>query len=86
MIRIGFAPQFTRKFKALDSELQIEVKEKVELFKNPANHTQLKVHKLHGKLKNCCSFSVNYKIRVVFQYEDKKTITCLNLGDHEIYK
>jgi plasmid maintenance system killer protein len=50
------------------------------------NHSSLKVHKLNGPLKGSYSFSVNYKIRIIFQYVSKKEVVLLTVGDHKIYK
>ncbi|KKT74606.1 MAG: Plasmid stabilization system [Candidatus Beckwithbacteria bacterium GW2011_GWC2_47_9] len=86
MIRIGFKPSFVRQLKNLEQSLKDEVLEKIELFKDRSNHTQLKVHKLHGSLADAWSFSVNYKIRIVFAYEGKNEAVLLAIGDHDIYK
>ncbi len=86
MIEIGYKPSFVRTFKLLESALQEEILEKLEVFKDIKNHKLLKVHKLHGRLKHCFSFSVNYKIRIVFQYESKREVVLLAIGDHDVYK
>jgi len=86
MFKIIYAPVFVRKFSKLDKYLQDEVIEKIELFKNKDNHILLKVHKLNGKMKNYYSFSVNYRIRVVFMWNDKGEALIFSIGDHDIYK
>lgn len=86
MIEISFKPSFVRQVKLLEEDLFEEVIEKIEFFKYKKNHSSLKVHKLHGKLSGCWSFSVNYKIRVVFQYLSKTEIVLLAVGDHDVYK
>ena len=86
MIDLIFLPIFVKLFNKLESDLQCEVLEKIELFKNPKNHVQLKVHKLHGSMKDRYSFSVNYKYRIIFKYTSKKEIALLAIGDHEIYR
>ena len=86
MIEVSFSPKFIRRYGALEKELGNEVYEKIELLKNSNNHTSLKVHKLKGRHSDCYSFSVNYKVRVIFEYLSKKEITLLTVGDHEIYK
>ncbi|MBI5742495.1 MAG: hypothetical protein HZA25_01490 [Candidatus Niyogibacteria bacterium] len=58
----------------------------MELFSAPENHHALKVHKLQGRLKGLLSFSVNYRVRIVFEYiEGGKSALFLTVGDHEIY-
>jgi mRNA-degrading endonuclease YafQ of YafQ-DinJ toxin-antitoxin module len=66
--------------------LREEAAERIVELASIGNHSKLKVHKLHGKFKNCFSFSVNYRTRIVFQYENKRTISLLTIGDHEIYR
>lgn len=83
MINILYAPTFVRMYKGLHPSLKEEVKEKINLFKNKKNHTILKTHKLKGSLKNTYSFSVNYQIRIVFEYGNKNTVNLLYIGDHD---
>jgi len=83
---VSFLPSFVKKLKSLELDLQDEVMEKIELFKDEKNHKQLKVHKLHGILSGRYSFSVNYKTRVIFLYFSKNEAVLLAVGDHEIYK
>ena len=70
-------------YSGLEPALQEEVKERIFLFKNENNHKSLKVHKLSGRLAGRFAFSVNYKIRIVFGYEDKKTVNLLYVGSHD---
>ena len=85
MIQISFKPTFVKQMNKLKKELVEEVFEKIELFKNEKNHKLLKIHKLHGKLSEHFSFSVNYKFRIVFKYERKSQVVFLDIGDHDIY-
>ena len=86
MITVSFKPTFVRQLKKLEGELVEEVLEKLELFKSSRNHKLLKVHKLHGKLVGFYSFSVNYKIRIVFEYLSENGVVLLSIGDHEVYR
>ena len=86
MIQVSFKAKFIKQIHKLEKDLLEEVLEKIELFKNEKNHKILKVHKLHGRLSNCFSFAVNYRTRVVFEYETKVQVTLLTIGDHDIYK
>ena len=85
-MKVHFKPTFIKKFKKLESALQEEVFEKIEIFKDEKNHKQLKVHKLNGVLSGRYSFSINYKFRIVFVYLSKKEAVLLSVGDHEVYK
>ena len=85
MFEIVISKQFARQFRKLDPNLKEEVVEKLELLKNPANHQTLKVHKLSGRLSEKYSFSVNYKIRVIFSYPISSEILLLLIGSHDLY-
>lgn len=86
MILLVYTPLFIRQFNKLEKDLQEEVLEKLNLFKDTTNHKYLKVHKLHGKLNSEYSFSVNYRYRIIFEYASKKSVDILAIGDHDIYK
>ena len=85
-MEVCFKPTFVRQFKILEKDLQDEILEKIELFKKPKHHKQLKVHKLKGRLKDRYSFYVNYKTRIVFQYLSKSKVVLLAIGNHDVYK
>ena len=86
-MEVSFKPSFLRQFKKLPFPLQDETHERIELFKSSANHVSLKVHKLHGELKDCYSFSVNYRYRIVFMWEvQNKSAVLLAIGDHAVYE
>lgn len=85
-MEIAYKPTFLRELKKLSHPLQEEAMEKIERFRNPKNHSSLKVHALHGKLKGYLSFSVNYRYRIVFLWEIKNKSTVLvAIGDHSVY-
>lgn len=86
MLSLIYAPVFIRQLNKLDIDFREEVVEKIEMFKDVSNHQYLKVHKLHGKLNNRYSFSVNYTHRIIFEYATKNSINILAIGDHNIYK
>lgn len=86
MLDIFYKPSFIKQYDKLEKSLKEEVKEKIVLFRNTRNHKLLKVHKLHGRLKNFWSFSVNYKYRIVFEYGRSKKVYLVDIGDHDIYK
>ena len=85
-MEVAFKPTFLRQFKKLPKNLQEEAHEKIKLFRHPANHPALKVHKLKGELSGYLSFSVNYRYRIVFKWESHSTSAVLfAIGDHTIY-
>jgi len=86
MLEIGYKPSFICLYNEAEVSLQEEIREKINLFKDKNNHKNLKVHKLHGSLKDRYSFSINYKIRIVFRYTSKNQVVLLSVGDHDLYK
>lgn len=85
MFRLIYAPRFVRQFKHLPKGLQEEAIARIELFKDSKNHSLIKVHKLHGKLKKFYGFSVDFRNRIVFDYVSENEAVLLTIGDHDIY-
>lgn len=85
-ILVHYKPTFVRQLKKLESSLQNEAIEKIEMFRNTHNHELLSVHKLHGRMKGLEGFSVNFKYRIMFQYLSKTEVVLLAIGDHEVYR
>ena len=80
-------PQFVRMFDSCETDIQERAIERIEMFRDVSLHKNLKVHKLHGKYKNCYGFSVTHRIRIVFQYskDSKSEVYLLAIGDHTVY-
>ncbi len=85
-MNVAYTPQFVRMFKKLEEALKEEAVEKIELFIHDPAHSQLKSHKLKGKLKNRYSFSVNYQTRIIYTPISKNEVAFLAIGDHDVYK
>ena len=83
---VFYTPRFLRMYRKLEPALKEEVREKIELFKNKDQHKQLKVHKLKGTFRNTYGFSVNYQVRVLFEYLSDEKVAFLVVGDHDVYK
>lgn len=87
MLKVGYAASFVRRYKKLGAAAQRAAKERIEEFKDPANHQALKVHKLGGKLKGKYAFSVSFSDRIIFEWsKDRKTAYLLDVGDHSVYE
>lgn len=70
----------------LEKGLRDDIYEKITMLSDESQHVRLKVHKLHGRMNGLYSFSVNYKMRVVFEKTSKKTYLCHIVGDHSLYE
>lgn len=86
-MEVAYAPKFVWKLRSLPPRLQEEAIEKIEKFRDEANHRQLRVHKLHGRMEGRYSFSVNYSYRIVFRFLEMKprVAVLLTIGDHDDY-
>jgi len=85
-MEVSFSPSFLGSLRIFSKPLQDEVLEKIDLFSDVKNHQALRVHKLKGRLRGCFSFSVNYHIRIVFEFIGKpRRAYLLSVGDHDVY-
>lgn len=84
-MRVIFYKHFEREIKKVAVAHRVEVKEKIELFISDPHHPILKTHKLTGQMKDFWSFSVNFRIRIIFEYLEDGTAAFLSIGDHSIY-
>ena len=74
--------------KSIKKHLSIRVKiEKTiaKFIKKPFDPS-LKTHKLSRKLLAFWSFSVDYHLRILFEFIDEESVGMIDLGTHEIYK
>ncbi|MBI4378154.1 MAG: type II toxin-antitoxin system mRNA interferase toxin, RelE/StbE family [Nitrospinae bacterium] len=83
---INFSSFFKRRYKQLTDQQKADFKYAIQLFTENPFHPKLKTHKLKGKWKGFCSFSINYSDRVLFKLSDKDTVDLINIGDHSIYR
>ena len=58
----------------------------ITLFIDNPFDPSLKTHKLTGKFVHYWSFSIDYHLRVLFEFIDEETVGLINIGTHEIYK
>ena len=85
-LTVEYSSRFIRTVRKIDTDLQGEIVERVELLKDSDNHKRLKVHKLTGKLKGIWSFSVNYRIRITFSKQKKDVFVLETIGTNdEVY-
>lgn len=82
---VAYKPTFVRQYQKLPKELQEDVRRAILLFSKDSGDHSLHTHKLKGRLRGFFSFSVNYKYRIVFAYEGKRTAVLHAVGDHDVY-
>ena len=86
MVNIVFSEKFVAQFESLPLKIQNVAHKKIEIFAANPKHSSLKTHKLKGPLQGYFSFSVDYDVRIVFQYKEKGTTHFLKIGSHEVYR
>lgn len=81
-------PRYRRSYKSLDPQLQRLAEQRISLFRRDPFNPRLDTHRLHGKLKNQWSFSVDARNRILFEFLDKRKedVVFLDIGDHSIYR
>ncbi len=84
-MKILYHPRFKRAYKKLSAELKSKAEIKEKLFRDNPFHPILDTHKLHGKLKNYWSFSVDKKYRVLFEF-DNADVIFLDVDNHDLYR
>lgn len=86
IVKVYYSTTFKKSLNKFNSLENKKIKRKLTLFfANPFN-PQLKTHKLTGELKNYWSFSVNYNVRILFEFINKESVGLIDIGTHEIYK
>ena len=87
-MEIIYTTRFERSYKKLPAAVKNDAEKRETIFrKNPFDH-RLKTHKLKGRLSDFWSFSVNYKYRILFEFDEKsKSIVYFyDVGDHDVYQ
>ena len=84
-MNIYYHPQFKKSYRKLPNEIKTLAETREIIFRKNPFSPQLQTHKLHGKLKNQWSFSINNKYRIMFEFH-KLDITFLDISDHDLYK
>lgn len=79
--------RYRRSYKSLDLQLQKLADQRISLFRRDPFDSRLDTHRLHGKLKNQWSFSVDARNRILFEFLNKKRedVVFLDIGNHSIY-
>lgn len=81
----GFKKIYRKKIKN-HNDLKRKFWERVEIFTEEPFNTQLRTHKLTGKLEGLWAFSVAFDCRVIFEFIDKKKVLFIDIGGHdEVY-
>jgi hypothetical protein len=77
--------RFLRSLKKLPADIQHDIVLAVERFKDVHNHSDLRIHKLSGRMKKYHAFSANFSYRVIVERRKRDTYF-IDVGNHEVYE
>ena len=85
-MRLIFTSTFRKSFDKRNRRVQLQIVDRIELFKTSPEHPLLKDHPLTGVLKGFRSFSVSGDLRIHYEYLSDEEISLLDIGTHsELY-
>ncbi len=84
--KLIYTPEFQRKYKKLSSDIRSATKKRLFILQENPFSSELRTHKLSGKMNDLWAFSINFHIRVIFEFLERDTIHLLSIGDHSIYR
>ena len=82
---IYYSSSFKKKIKKYLSQ-RTKIEKAIQTFMDDPFDPSLKTHKLSGKLSQYWSFSIDYHLRILFEFIDEKAIGFVDMGTHDIYK
>jgi addiction module RelE/StbE family toxin len=84
-MKIYYSSKFEKEYRHLPRKIKILAEKKERIFRiNPFN-TQLKTHRLKGRLKEFWSFSIDLHYRIIFEFVEKDIIWFHSVGTRSIY-
>ena len=86
MLVIIYSEKFISQLEHLSPKTQKLALKKIDVFRMNPKHPSLNTHKLNGVLSGYLSFSVDYQLRIVFEYGAKDTVHFLKIGNHNVYR
>ena len=84
-MEVFYTARFLRTFAKLESNVQNDVESAIDDFVCDMHTAHLKLHKLHGNMKQYHAFSANYSYRVIVKIE-KASVYFMDVGDQSVYK
>ncbi len=81
---IVYSTHFAKTYKRLPRSVKISAEKKEKLFRENPFDKRLKTHKLHGKLTDLWSFSVDERHRIIFEFGEDVIYFHL-IGNHGVY-
>lgn len=84
-MEIFYSPQFSKEYKKLPFEIKEKAREKEKVFRKNSFDSRLKTHKLQGRLGNFWAFSIDFRYRIIFKFQEDDKVKFYTVGDHSLY-
>ena len=83
---IIYSPKFSREYKRIPAAIKIIAEKQEAIFRKNPFDPKLKTHKLKGRLNEFLSFSIGFKYRIIFEFNEKGVVYFHSVGAHDIYQ
>ena len=84
-MKIFYLKKFLKQYKKISIDVKRIAEEREMIFRNNPHDPSLKTHKLHGELQGFYAFSINNKIRIIFDFNKEGNVRFYTVGNHDIY-
>ena len=85
-MEIFYSSQFAREYRPLPFGIKEKAKVKEKIFRLNPFDRRLNTHKLKGGLEGFLAFSIDFRYRIIFKFQNNKTVRFYAIGDHSLYK
>ncbi len=82
---IEYSINFCKDLKRLPLKIKNKLIKVEKIFQENPLHPSLRLHKLHGRLRDFWSISITRDYRIIFQRVDDGVIVFFSIGKHDIY-
>jgi len=80
-----YSSRFQKSLKKFSKGERRIIQKRLELFAKDSFDSSLKTHKLSGKFSGYWSFSIDFDLRIMFEFVDEKSVGLVDVGTHSIY-
>lgn len=84
-MKILYSPEFTHRYQRLSADIRNKAKKKEKIFRENPFDSRLKTHKLQGRMSEFWAFSIDFKYRIIFKFEDSDKVRFYTIGGHSMY-
>ena len=85
-MKIIYTSKFKREYKKLSRNIKLSAEKKERIFRQNPFEPSLDTHKLHGRFREFWSFSIGFKYRIIFEFNEKGVVYFHSVGAHDIYQ